>query len=118
MNAYHNMDIFTEDQGLRYSVFHRTNDDADIGWPSIDSQWSVYYPTLEKALLATGATRIGVSGIRVNVTLDGENVDSATWETLMQKTIEEQKEQVRREEEERNQRYSETCWRREGNGYT
>lgn len=52
-----------------------TNDDDDDGYPDgqID-RWTMFFPSVAKALAYAGTCRIGVSGVVVTVTLDGEEV--------------------------------------------
>lgn len=66
------------DYGGWCMVYCWTNDDEDTGYPSRSSQWSVTFSDspegkgLDKAKAYAGVSRIGVSGVRVIVTLDGE----------------------------------------------
>ena len=48
-----------------------TNDDEDTGYPSTEARWPVSYPSEAEALRQTGATHVGISGVEVEVSIDG-----------------------------------------------
>ena len=66
-------DIVTLDKG-RAAVRSWTNDDRDLGSPNVEASWEFETDTVEQALQITGTSRIGISGVRVTVTLDGERI--------------------------------------------
>lgn len=51
-----------------------TNDNYDKGYPSGDAGWTVTVPNRESFNRHCGKSRTGISGIKVTVTLDGEEV--------------------------------------------
>ena len=72
--TYHEISIVTLDDGT-VSVRENTNDDNDDGYPDgKEVWWDWQAKNLDAALKHTGKSRIGISGIRVTVTIDGEEV--------------------------------------------
>jgi hypothetical protein len=74
MSVYHDICIETlgEDGVIVREV---TNDDNDDGYSDgQEASWEWRAPSLEKALKRTGKSRIGISGITVTVSVDGEVV--------------------------------------------
>ena len=62
-------------QGDEAIIHTETNDDNDDGYPDGHwESWTLSYPSVEQALKHTGKCRVGVSGVIVTVTLDGEEV--------------------------------------------
>ena len=56
-------------------VLVKTNDDNDDGYDDGRVvEWKASFPSLKAALHYTGKSRLGISGIRVHVTVDGERV--------------------------------------------
>lgn len=56
-------------------VLVKTNDDDDDGYDDGEvTEWPETFPTLAAALKYTGRSRVGVSGVQVLVTVDGERV--------------------------------------------
>jgi hypothetical protein len=51
-----------------------TNDDEDRGYPNTESQWDERYKTAEEFHKRVGISRTGVSGVKVTVFLDGEEL--------------------------------------------
>jgi hypothetical protein len=51
-----------------------TNDDLDHGVPSEDATWDVRYASFDAMAKATGKSHIGISGVRVEVYLDGQKI--------------------------------------------
>jgi hypothetical protein len=70
--VWHRMEI--DDCGDYILVSESTNDNLDTGYPSQCSSWANQYPNIEAALKHTGKSRIGCSGIRVEVFLNGEQI--------------------------------------------
>jgi len=69
----HRHTIVTQDDEA--IVHTETNDDNDDGYPDGHwESWTLSYPSVEQALKHTGKCRVGVSGVIVTVTLDGEEV--------------------------------------------
>jgi len=71
----HRYNISTTQGSQTVLVSEETNDNNDDGiadgrWDA----WSVEYPTLIQALDRCGKCRVGISGVIVTVTLDGEEV--------------------------------------------
>lgn len=72
--VYHRMTITRLGDG-RATIHHETNDDDDDGYDDGHTEvWEDTVASVERALRITGVTRVGVSGVRVLVTLDGEEV--------------------------------------------
>jgi hypothetical protein len=67
---------FIDSQPDGSAVVHcETNDDDDDGVPDGSwENWDMEFPTVKKALKHCGKCRIGISGVIVTVTLDGEEV--------------------------------------------
>lgn len=62
-----------DDQSVRIEC--ETNDDDDDGYPDGEiERWTMTFPTVDAALAYAGKCRVGVSGVIVTVTLDGEEV--------------------------------------------
>lgn len=72
--ALQTYDIVTGGPGEPVEVFAWTNDDQDRGYPNDDAGWAMDFDTVEQALKHTGTSRVGISGVRVTVTLDGEKI--------------------------------------------
>lgn len=53
-----------------------TNDNLDLGEPSETARWEITYPDLPAALKASGGTRYGMWGHRVDVYLNGVLIDA------------------------------------------
>jgi hypothetical protein len=72
IGAVHRIEIVTVENGVK--VTQTTNDDDDDGVP--DGDWATWqhFTTRESALERAGRCRVGVSGVVVTVTLDGEEV--------------------------------------------
>lgn len=51
-----------------------TNDNLDRGEPSQDAAWDVKYPNRAAMERATGKSHVGISGVRVEVILDGQRI--------------------------------------------
>lgn len=72
--AYHNIYIETFDDG---SALRRdeTNDNDDDGYADGTTEsWEFRWKNAETCIKAAGISRIGISGVRVNVYIDGEKV--------------------------------------------
>ena len=69
----HRIAIRTDGDKVR--VFHVTNDNDDDGFP--DGVWAEFdfpFPNVEMAKANAGKCRVGISGVIVTVTLDGEEI--------------------------------------------
>ena len=71
--AFQRYDLVTCAEG-RIKGVCSTNDDQDLGVPNDAASWSVDYPSYEAMLRETGGCHRGVSGVRVDVLLDGRLV--------------------------------------------
>ncbi len=61
----------------------QTNDDRDLGYPSGESWYTLTHASLTAARRARGVCRVGVSGIIVTVTLDGQRVEQPEdWDRI------------------------------------
>ncbi len=67
--AWQTYEILTTDEGA--VVYTDTNDNYDLGYPGSYAHWEMHFRSVEAALRHTGKSRVGVSGVRVTVTLDG-----------------------------------------------
>ncbi len=73
MNALQTYTLHTQEDGsIRGQCW--TNDNKDQGWPSEEAQWEVRYRDYAHMRQATGLSHIGISGVRVEVYLDGERL--------------------------------------------
>jgi len=70
--AWQNIDAETIDGGQIRASFE-TNDDQDRGYPNDHASWISHYRNFADFAQSAGVTRRGVSGVAVNVTLDGED---------------------------------------------
>ena len=70
--ALQTYDIVSNGEGQKVTVYAWTNDDQDRGWPNDDASWELVFDNVEKALKHTGTSRVGVSGVKVEVRLNGE----------------------------------------------
>jgi len=71
--AYHIIDITTMPDGSYYARVE-TNDSLDQGVPNEYATWSETYRDRADMEKRAGKTRVGASGIRVNVWLDGARI--------------------------------------------
>jgi hypothetical protein len=70
--AWQVYEVFSEDVHGKVRVLVSTNDDDDDGIPDGKvEQWSMEFPSVEAALEHCGRSRVGISGVRVTVLLDG-----------------------------------------------
>lgn len=69
MNAWHKIEINSFGNSILITEF--TNDNLDLGYPSEFATWQSEYPDLESALKRTGKSHTGISGILVEVFLNG-----------------------------------------------
>lgn len=70
---YHIITCVEDDAVVRVEC--ETNDDDDDGYPDGEiTRWTETFNTLDAALRNKGKCRVGVSGVIVTVTLDGEEV--------------------------------------------
>ena len=61
------------DDGLGGANVHcATNDNLDLGYPSQTDAWTLHFKRVEDALRHAGFSRVGVSGVKVTVTYNGE----------------------------------------------
>lgn len=74
--AQHLIDITGPAPDGTYLVEEWTNDDADLGYPNREKTWDAVYTNLEAVKRRCGVSRTGVSGIRVEVTLNGVGIHS------------------------------------------
>ncbi len=77
--AYHEYRINTtawdfQETRERIKVFERTNDDRDLGYPSGRASWLRWFDDLQSALEHTGRSRNGLSGVQINVRLNGKRI--------------------------------------------
>lgn len=74
--AIHRYFISTEvPYGSDVLVYVETNDDNDDGYPDGDwTNWTLAFRSVEKAREHCGVCRIGISGVIVTVTLNGEEI--------------------------------------------
>lgn len=74
--AWMDYDIFSPvAPSFPWRVFAITNDNNDDGHPDgRTEEWTMDFPDKAAALKHCGVCRVGVSGIRVTVRLDGEEV--------------------------------------------
>lgn len=70
-SAWTRIDIFGEDGNV--TVYHSTNDNLDLGYPSEYASWETYPKTIEQALKVSGKSRQGI-GCKVDVYLNGEKI--------------------------------------------
>lgn len=70
------MDVYSlhtmADGSIRGRVW--TNDDEDLGVPSAEATWDVQYPDRRAMESRTGKSHVGVSGVVVEVILDGRKI--------------------------------------------
>lgn len=71
--AWEEINAYTQDDGSIEAVV-TTNDNLDRGGPSEYAQWTVRYRNREEFDRHAGRSRTGISGIRVSIWLDGEEV--------------------------------------------
>lgn len=65
-------DYYIEETGEGLVKVHAwTNDNYDQGYPNEDASWDLEFKSLAMALEHTGYTRRGISGVKVNVYLNG-----------------------------------------------
>jgi hypothetical protein len=73
--AWQHYSISTGYDGGRVLVLVRTNDNDDDGYDDGEVvEWQETFADLERALGYSGRSRVGISGILVTVTVDGERV--------------------------------------------
>ena len=69
--AFHKIDITTYPDGSAL-VVEETNDDNDDGMPDgVITRWETLWPDAQTAIRSKGKSRTGISGVVVNVTIDG-----------------------------------------------
>ena len=71
--AWHQIVGETFDDG-RVHVKEDTNDDEDRGYPTRYARWDYVLPSVESFHSKAGKSRVGISGVRVTVVLDGEEI--------------------------------------------
>jgi hypothetical protein len=73
--AWQTYEIFSEDEFGKIRVLAMTNDDDDDGYPDgTIERWWMEFSTVEQALKHCGKSRVGISGVRVTVFLDGREI--------------------------------------------
>ena len=72
--AIHRINVFGQPGDTVITVYHWTNDDQDLGYPNIEAGWQEEYKSLDQALRRVGGSRIGVSGVEVEVSLNGKRL--------------------------------------------
>lgn len=72
-STWSRVDLYTREDGTVLAECS-TNDNRDQGYDSEDAYWTLQHPSKESALKQHGKCRVGISGIKVIVTLDGEEV--------------------------------------------
>jgi hypothetical protein len=74
MEAWHRIDAHTQSDGSIVAL-NQTNDDNDDGYPDGETaEWSITYKDRSQFDRCVGVSRVGISGIRVTVTLDGKEI--------------------------------------------
>ena len=73
MDAWHRIDIQTLGKG-RCVVHESTNDNDDDGYDDGEVVSWNYEDNIARALLRHGKSHVGISGVKVTVTLDGEEL--------------------------------------------
>ncbi len=68
--AYHNVTVERFEDGSAL-VRTDTNDNLDQGYPNECASWEHLWPSVELALKHVGFSRVGASGVRVRVYVDG-----------------------------------------------
>lgn len=72
--AWSRYELYTADDG-RVKGICTTNDDGDTGYPGQYADWKVEYRDKAEMLRQlSGGTHFGISGVKVEVYLDGEEV--------------------------------------------
>jgi len=73
-HAYQDYEVEENEDGTA-TVYCATNDDDDDGHVDCESaHWRLSFKTVAEALKYVGHSRVGVSGIKVTVKLNGEEV--------------------------------------------
>ena len=73
--AVHRINVITSDASVMATGVHRTNEDDDDGDPDGEwIEWEHTYGTADRALADAGKCRVGISGVIVTVTHNGEEV--------------------------------------------
>lgn len=71
--AFQRYTLFTQPDGRIEGRVH-TNDDEDLGIPTTEATWQVKYRDREHMEQAAGRSRVGISGVQVEVFLDGKRI--------------------------------------------
>jgi hypothetical protein len=73
--AWQHYSVSTGYESGKVLVLVKTNDNDDDGYDDGEiAEWEESFASLEAALKYTGHSRVGVSGVAVTVTVDGERV--------------------------------------------
>ncbi len=71
-----------------------TNDDRDLGYPSGESWYTLTHASLDDARRTRGVCRVGISGIVVTVTLDGQRVEQPEdWDRIAHQNANDEREE-------------------------
>jgi len=71
--AYHIINGWEQADGS-VRVWQETNDDEDRGYPTVQAQWETTCKDAEAFKRRFGVSRIGISGVEVTVSLDGNRL--------------------------------------------